>query len=67
MPVPRLTQARNGSPRPAPKRHSAHAPALASLSMRTGTGTRLSTDARSGSLRHARWGEKSTIEREESM
>ena len=58
IPVPRLTQASTGAPRPAPKRYSAQAPALASFSITTGRPVRSPTTARSGSSRHARWGEK---------
>ncbi len=51
------------SPRPAPKRCSAHTAALASLSTKIGSDTRLPSASRSGSLRHDRCGAKTTVAR----
>ena len=53
----------NGWPWPAPKRVSAQAAALASFSTTTGSPVRCSTAARNGSLRQARLGANSTVER----
>ena len=50
MPVPRLTQTTCASPRPAPKRHSAQAAALASFSTTTGSRAGARSPSRSGSL-----------------
>ena len=63
MPVPRLTMTRWLSPRPAPKRCSAQTAALASLSTKIGSDTRLPRASRSGSLRHDRCGAKTTVAR----
>ncbi len=66
MPVPRVIMTRWSSPRPAPKRHSAQAAVLASLSTMTGTTSRDCSASRSGSSRQARWGANSTRERSAS-
>ena len=60
MPVPSVTQTRWVSPRPAPKRHSAHAAALASFSTTTGRPRTPVSASRSGSSRQARWGANRT-------
>ncbi len=60
MPVPSVIMTRWSSPRPAPKRHSAQAAVLASLSTRTGTARRPAMRSRSGSLRQDRWGANRT-------
>ncbi len=54
------------SPRPAPKRHSAQAAALASFSTMTGKRSRELSASRSGSPRQLRCGAKSTVERSAS-
>ncbi len=54
------------SPRPAPKRHSAQAAVLASLSTMTGTASLLWRLSRRGSLRQARCGAKRTVLRSAS-
>ncbi len=66
IPVPSVIMTRWSSPRPAPKRHSAQAAVLASLSTRTGTARRAEIASRRGSLRQARWGAKSTVARSAS-
>ncbi len=66
MPVPSVIMTRWSSPRPAPKRHSAQAAVLASLSTMTGTASRDWSASRRGSSRHARWGANSTRERSAS-
>jgi hypothetical protein len=63
MPVPRVTIITWLSPCAAPKRHSAHAAALASLSTKIGTGRRRCRAARGGSCRHDRCGAKTTVAR----
>ncbi len=66
MPVPSVIMTRWSSPRPAPKRHSAQAAVLASLSTMTGTARRPARRSRSGSLRQFRWGAKRTVLRSAS-
>ena len=63
MPVPRVAQSTKRWPRPEPKRHSARAAVLASLSTTTGSRTRSATLARNGSRRQFRWGENITTVR----
>jgi hypothetical protein len=62
-PVPTVMVTVNGWPWPAPKRVSPQAAALASFSTTTGRPVRCSTAARNGSLRQARLGANSTVER----
>ena len=62
-PVPTVRVTVKGWPWPAPKRVSAQAAALASFSTTTGSPVRCSIAARSGSLRQARLGANSTVER----
>ncbi len=66
MPVPIVMHSTWRNRCPAPKRYSAHAVRLASLSMTTGTPSRSSRAALSGSRRQDRCGENSTVEREAS-
>ncbi len=66
MPVPSVIMTRWSSPRPAPKRHSAQAAVLASLSTITGTTSREAMASRRGSSRQARCGANSTLERSAS-
>ena len=60
MPVPRVMQTITDDPRPAPKRYSAQAAALASLSTISGRSIRSASRAFSGSDRQARCGENRT-------
>ncbi len=66
MPVPRVSITMWSSPRPAPKRHSAQAAALASFSTITGNRSRSLSACWSGSLRQLRCGANSTRERSAS-
>ena len=61
MPVPSVTIITWVWPCAAPKRHSAQAAALASLSTKIGAGTRRCSASRRGSCRHDRCGAKTTV------
>ena len=67
IPVPSATMSRSSTSAPAPNRNSPQAAAFASFSTTTGIPTASSTSALSGSLRQARFGANSTVERSSSM
>ena len=66
MPVPIVTSTMSSASRPAPKRNSPHAAALASFSITTGRSTSACSRSRSGSSRHGRLGANTTLDRAES-